>query len=395
MPSPVLRGIRVLDFTWVLAGPYASRILADFGAEVIKVQSRAIASGTERNATGYFNTWNRGKLGITLDLNRAEGRELALRLVAISDVVANSFSPRVMANWGFSYDSLREVKPDLIMLSMSGMGGTGPQRDYAAFGPTVQALSGLTYLTSYDAKSPTGTGYAHADHIAGLYAALAVLIALEHRDKTGKGQYIDISELETMCSLLGPSLMDCSINGAVPHPQGNHSDYISAAPCGCYRCRGDDKWCVIAVYTEAEWQTLCNLAGNPPWTREPGFATPELRREHFEELDMLLEQWMANYSPQELVPMLQQAGIAAGEVKDAGEVARDPQLVSRNFFVDINHPVLGKTRADGTPIILSRTPAQFGKPAPLLGEDNRYVFQELLGIGETEYKKYVDEGIIG
>jgi len=394
MSAGILRGLRVLDFTWVLAGPYATRILADFGAEVIKVQSQKTARGAELNATGYFNTWNRGKLSISLDLSYPKGRELALKLVGISDVVMENFTPRVMSNWGFNYENLKKVKSDLVMVSMSGMGQTGPWRDFVAFAPTVQALSGITYLTSFVPDSPIGLGYSHADHVAGLFATLAVLAALEYRDRTGEGQYIDVSEYEAMCSLLGPAIMDYAVNHNPVMPQGNHPEYASAAPYGCYKCLGDDKWCVIAVFTDEEWQVLCRVLGNPPWTREARFATLCQRRQHVEELNELLEQWTAQHSPDEVMNLLQGVGIAAGVVKDARELAEDPQLAARGFFIDALHPVLGRTVFDSTPIRLERTPAQFGRAAPLLGQDNRYVYQELLGLGDEELSRYIEDGVI-
>jgi len=395
MSVDALRGLRVLDFTWVLAGPYATRILADFGAEVIKVQSRKTARGAESDASGYFNNWNRNKLGITLDLTRPAGRELALKLVGISDVVIENFTPRVMLNWNLSYDDLKQVRPELIMLSMSGMGQTGPWRDFAAFGPTIQALSGLTYLTSFTPDTPIGLGYSYADHVAGLLAALAILAALEYRDRTGDGQYIDISEYEAMCTLLGPALMDYTANQNPVIPQGNRPDYTLAAPYGCYPCQGDDRWCVIAVFNEEEWHALCRVLGNPPWTREERFSRLTQRVKHANELDELLGQWTAQYSPEEIMELLQRAGIAAGVVKNARDLAEDPQLSARNFFAEVLHPVLGKTTFDTTPVRLSRTPARFQRAAPLLGQDNRYVYRELLGVSEHELSSYIEDGIIG
>jgi len=395
MSGDALPGLRVLDFTRVLAGPYASRILADFGAEVIKVQSRKTATGAELNTTGYFNTWNRNKLGVTLDLGRPQGRELARKLVSISDVVLENFTPRVMPNWGLDYENLKKVKPDLIMVSLSGMGETGPWRDFTAFGPTIQALSGITWLTSFTPDTPLGLGYSYADHVAGLMAALAVLLALEYRYRTGQGQYIDISEYEAMLTLLGPAIMDCSVNNNLTIPHGNRPDYTLAAPHGCYQCRGEDRWCAIAVFTEEEWCRLCRVLGEPQWSKESRFSTLSSRKEHAEELDKLVEQWTIEHSPEEVMSRLQEAGVAAGVVGDAKQVAADPQLEARGFFTQLEHPVLGKTTSDTTPIKLSRTPAQFRRAAPLLGQDNRYVFEELLGMGEPELKRYIEDGIIG
>jgi len=394
MSAGILHGLRILDFTWVLAGPYATRILADFGAEVIKVQSGKTARGAESNSSGYFNTWNRNKLGITLNLNQPEGRELALRLVKMSDIVIDNYSPRVMANWDLSYEKLKKTRPDVIMLSMSGMGQTGPWKDYTTFGPTIQALSGLTYLTSFTRDTPMGLGYSYADHAAGLMATIAILTALEYRDRTGEGQYIDISEYEAMCTLLGPVIMDYTVNHNPVIPQGNRPDYYTAAPYGCYPCRSDDRWCVIGIFDDEEWHTLCRILGNPSWTEEPRFATIIQRQDNASELDELLSQWTTEHTPEEIMHRLQEAGIAAGVVNDARDLAQDPQLTARNFFIEARHPLLGDTAFDSTPIRLSRTPAQFQRAAPLLGQDNHYVYRKLLGLSESELSRYIEDGII-
>jgi crotonobetainyl-CoA:carnitine CoA-transferase CaiB-like acyl-CoA transferase len=233
----ILKGIRVLDFTRVVAGPFATRMLADFGAEVIKIQSSRTAGGFESNTAPYFCTWNRNKRSITLDMGHPEARELFLQLTAISDVVVENFSPRVMANWDLAYRRLLMVNTKLIMLSMSGMGQTGPWRDHVAFGPTVQALGGLTYLTGYEPREPMGVGFAYADMVSGLYGAIAVLTALENRDRTDRGQFIDLSEHEAVCTTLGPTLMEAFLNMRELEPAGDMDIHQQAGPYGCYRCQ--------------------------------------------------------------------------------------------------------------------------------------------------------------
>jgi crotonobetainyl-CoA:carnitine CoA-transferase CaiB-like acyl-CoA transferase len=394
MSQGILNGLRILDFTWVLAGPYVTRILADFGAEVIKIQSKKTSRGAESNLTGYFNTWNRNKRSATLDMSYPEAKEIILKLTKISDVVIENFSPRVISNWGLGYERLKEVKPDLIMLSMSGMGQTGPWKDFVAFGPTIQALSGLTYLTSFTQDSPLGLGYAYADVIAGLYAAFAVLAALGYRDKTGKGQYIDLSEYEAICTLMGPALLDVSVNHKDIFPQGNRSEDIQAAPYGCYPCRGMDRWCVIAVFNEIEWENLCTIMGRPDWAKEERFSDLSRRKENKEDLDKFLEQWTLQYIPEEVVNRLQKAGVSAGVVQNAEDLANDPHLIARDFFVQLEHPVLGKTLSDASPIKFKETSRVEWKAAPLLGEDNRYVYMELLGFTEEELSSYIENGII-
>ena len=394
MNSEILKGVRILDFSRILAGPYATRMLADFGAEVIKVQSHKTASGAESNTGRYFSTWNRNKRSITLDLSFPEARTLALRLVNLCDVVVENFSPRVMANWGLNYNELKQTKPELIMLSMSGMGQTGPWQNYTAFGSTVQALGGLTGLTGYDRDNPMGSGHAHADTIAGLYGAFVILAALDYRDRTGLGRYIDLSEYEAVCTLVGTSLLEVSANNPEPGPSGNKPAGAAAAPHGCYKCLGEDNWCVVAVFSEAEWQALVQVLGNPEWTQKDRFASMENRLAHAEELDRNLNQWTSKHNAQEVVALLQAAGVPAGAVQSAEDLANDPHLIERDWFVRLQHPVLGETVADGSPIRLSPGATSDWKSSPLLGEANRYVFLELLGLTEHEFATYVEEGII-
>jgi crotonobetainyl-CoA:carnitine CoA-transferase CaiB-like acyl-CoA transferase len=395
MNGQPLNGIRVLDFTWMLAGPYATRILADFGAEVIKVQSKKTAKGIESNLTTYFNTWNRNKRSITLDMSYPQAKEIVLKLIEKSDVLIENFSPRVMLNWGITYEKLKQVRPALIMVSMSAMGQTGPWKDYVAFGPTLHALSGLTYLTSFEKDSPMGLGYAYADSISGLYATLIVLAALEYRERTGQGQYIDFSEYEAICALMGPALLDAYLHSKDVLPHGNRSNNIPAAPFGCYKCFGLNRWCVIAVFNEEEWQNLCKVLGGPDWTKEEKFSTLLKRKKNAEKLDELLTQWTVQHSPEGVVSLLQEVGVSAGVVQNAEDLAKDPQLMARDFFIHLEHPTLGSTISDRSPIRLEGDLTVGWKAAPLLGEDNRYVFIELVGITEGEFSSLIEKGIIG
>jgi benzylsuccinate CoA-transferase BbsF subunit len=394
MDPGILNGLRILDFTRVMAGPYATRILADFGAEVIKVQSQKTAKGTEFNPGAYFNIWNRNKRSITLDLSRPEARQLALKLVAISDVVIENFAPRVMSNWAMAYEDLKAVKHDLIMVSMSAVGQTGPWRDFVAFGPTVQALGGLTYLTSYDKNSPIGIGYAYADPMAGLFAALAVLAALAYRDRTGRGQFVDLAEYEVAAALIGPALLDAGVKNKEIFPGGNRSNSESAAPHGCFKCAGKDRWCVIAVYNEAQWQALCKVLDSPHWIGDKRFATLSGRKKCARQLDELIEEKTAKRRAQKLVRLLQAAGVPAAVVQDAKDLANDPHLLARDFFVRLPHPTLGNTISDGSPIKLRKKVSQNWKSSPALGEDNRYVYIDLLGLTEAEFLAYVQKKII-
>jgi crotonobetainyl-CoA:carnitine CoA-transferase CaiB-like acyl-CoA transferase len=390
----ILNGLRVLDFTWVLAGPYATRILADFGAEVIKIQSKKTARGAESNTTGYFNTWNRNKRSITLDMSFFEAKEIFLKLVAKSDILIENFSPRVMKNWGLNYSKLSAVNPHLIMVSMSAMGQTGPRKNLVAFGPTLQALSGHTYLTSFSEETPLGLGYAYADPVSGLYAAFAVLAALEYREKTGQGQYIDLSEYEAICTLMGPTLLDVLANHNEVKPKGNRSENVPAAPYGCYKCLGTDRWCVIAAFEEAQWQALRKVMGYPEWMKEERFATLLKRKEHTDDLDGLIGQWTSQHTSEEIVKLLQEAGVPAGVVQNAEDLSKDPQLIARDFFVHLAHPILGETISGASPIKFKERATIGWKAGPLLGEDNRYVYMDLLGFTENEFSSYIEKGII-
>ena len=372
MTTPPLKDVKILDFSWVLAGPYATRILADFGAEVLKVQPLLPREDEDAFTRGFENTWNRSKRGVTLNLAKPDGVALAKKLVALSDAVVENFSPRVMANWGLDYENLKRIKPDIIMLSLSTMGGTGPRQDYTGFGPTVQAFSGLTHLTAYPDGPPLGPGTAHADHVAALFACLALLGALEEKRRTGEGQHIDISQVEAMASLLGDAF--------IPPKDSSFQ--------GVYRCKGDDRWCALSIAGEEEWGGLKKALGNPPWASEKRFATTASRLKNKPALDALIDGWMQKHTPEEAMTLLQKQGVAAGAVQSARDLAKDPQLKSRGFFVE-----MGKTISDANPIRLSASPPRY-RPTPLPGQDNDYVYGELLGLDKGEMDRLKEEGVI-
>ena len=377
MTNPVLKGIRILDFTWVLAGPYATRLLADFGAEVIKVQP-LLPREEDDFARGYYNTWNRNKLGITLDMSKPDGIALAKKLALSSDAVVENFTPRVMANWGLDYENLKAIKPDIIMLSLSAMGSTGPCRDYTGFGPTIQAFSGLTHLMSYPGGPPLGPGTAYADHVGALFACLALLGALDYRRRTGQGQYVDVSQVEAMASLLGDAFIPAK----------------EKAFQGVYRCKGDDRWCAIAVSTDEEWRGFKKALGNPPRAEDKRFATLASRLRNKKALDELIEDWTKTRSAEEVMSLLQKQGVAAGVVQSARDLAQDPQLKERGFFIELDHPQMGRTISGATPLRLSDTPPLYSRPAPLPGQDNNYVYGELLGLSKGDMNRLKNQGVI-
>jgi benzylsuccinate CoA-transferase BbsF subunit len=272
------------------------------------------------------------------------------------------------------------------------MGQTGPWRDYVGFGPTVQAFSGITWLTSLPGQPPTGPGFSYADHVAGLYASLALLGALEYRWRTGSGQYIDISQVEAMVSLLGGAILDYTAGGKEAVPVGNSSSL--AAPHNVYRCQGKDRWCAIAVFTDEEWQGFKRALGNPPWAEDERFATLSGRLNNNEELERQVAGWAKEHTAEEVMSRLQANGVAAGVVQDASDLVGNPQLRARDFFIEIDHPEEGKTLADASPVKLSHTPARYHRAAPTPGQDNNYVYRQLLGMSQAEVVELRENGVI-
>jgi benzylsuccinate CoA-transferase BbsF subunit len=388
MPAkPVLHNVRILDFTWVLAGPYATRLLADFGAEVIKVQPLLSSETDDEMARGYYDTWNRNKLGITLNLNKPEGIALAKRLVKVCDAVVENFTPRVMANWGLDYKNLKKIKPDIIMVSMSAVGQKGRGRNYAGFAPAVHALSGMTYLTSFPGKAPLGPGFAYADHAAGLYASMSLLGALEQRRRTGKGKHIDVSEVKVTQSLLSGAIDKSKMR---LDPPGNRIP--EAAPHNVYPCQGENRWCAIAVFMEEEWRRLKQTMGNPAWAEEDRFKTLENRKKNEAELDERIRAWTRKYAAEELVKKLRIKGIAAGAVQDVSDLFQDPQLKARGFFIGAGEG--NNVLTDANPVRMGGAAVTYHRPAPAQGRDNDYVYGNLLGMDNAEIAALREKDVI-
>ena len=390
-----LDGVRVLDFTWVVAGPVATRILADLGADVIKVERRGATDFGDRRG-GLSGTLMRGKRSVVLDLNRPRGLDLARRLVALSDVVIDNFSARVMSNLGLDYEELRRLKPDVVCVRMTGFGLTGPHRDHVSYGPTLQALTGYTLLMGEPGGPPAGFGYSYSDLAGGNLGALAVLAALWHRRRTGCGQLVDLAQLEAVASVVGPTLLARALDGGTSTPTGNASQEAPGAPHGVYPCAGDERWLAITVFTDEDWGRFAHALGDPEWTRAERFATRTGRLEHAAELDRLVATWSRDRVAEQAMAVLQGAGVAAGVVANAEDLcARDPQLAARGHFVEVPTPEGRTVRIDGPPFLLSETPAHVGGPGPLLGEHTEEVLGELLGLASEEIAELRAAGAAG
>jgi benzylsuccinate CoA-transferase BbsF subunit len=394
VPDRPLAGVRVLDLTWVVAGPVTTRILADLGAEVVKVEKKnALDFGDRRG--GLSGTLMRGKKSLVVDLARPRGVDLVRRLAAVSDVVIDNFSARVMPNLGLDYATLRAVKPDIICVRMTGFGLTGPERDYVSYGPTLQALTGYTLLMADPGGPPAGFGYSYSDLAGGNLGALAVLAALWHRRRTGRGQQIDLAQLEAVASLVGPTLLARATDGGTSAATGNASPEGPAAPHGVYRCAGDDRWLAVTVSTDEEWRRFADVVAEP-WTREARFASRADRVRHADALDRLVATWTLARDAGETMRRLQAAGIPAGLVADARDLcADDPQLAARGHFVDVPTPEGRTVRIDGPPFLLSETPAAVAGPGPLLGEHTDAVLASLLGLSPEACAELRAAGVVG
>ena len=409
---PPLTNIRVVDLTRIVAGPFTTRILADLGAEVVKVESihshdplrfNFAVPGGEEGSEIRAPLWSnvcRGKRSVSLNLWHPDALELLKRLIAVSDIVVENFRPSVMARWGLTYEEVSTLRPDIIYVSISGFGHSGPNVDYTTFGPTAQALSGLTYMTGLTGVHPAGIGFSYLDHFAGYSGAYAALGALQYRHQTGQGQHVDVSQVASGAVLTSTAFLDRVVNGRSyerpGNPPGNRSTYRPAAPEGVYPCQGDDQWCAITVLTDEEWQGLAKALGDPPWTQEDRFSTVEARCQHREELDEHLTQATRRFSKYDLMHLLQSHGVAAGAVQSPQDRAEnDPQLTARRFFRTFHHPEFGLKPTDRLPFVLSRS-SQVATltPPPRVGQDNDYVLKDILGVSQEEADQLLAEGAI-
>ena len=400
MGTSFLKGIRVIALTWVWAGPWMGAVLADMGAEVIKIETNQrpdsqrvikIWKGAKQGLNhGQFNITNRGVKSCTLNLKQPEGGEIFKKLVKVSDVVITNFAPRVMPSWGLDYTALKEVKPDIILVSLPGFGSTGPDKDFVSYATTIEAAGGLSASFGYSGEGPVLSAIYPGDPIGSMYGVVGVLAALNYRDKTGKGQHVDIAQSEGVTTLIPESIMEYTTNGGIRPRMGNRDEIM--APHGCYPCKGEDKWVAIAVGTDEEWNALCRVMVNPDWSKDERFSDQFNRWQNQDELNKLIAGWTKDFTHHEVMYKLQKAGVAAGASLNIEEVVNDPHVKERGVFIEQNHPEAGKTivyRSPWTSALTASNP-----PAPCLGEHNEYVFKNLLGMSDKDIGQLVDKKVI-
>jgi benzylsuccinate CoA-transferase BbsF subunit len=398
-----LAGVRVADFTWVWAGPYSTLQLAHLGAEVIRVETGTRVCVTRLlppwpdgqpgvNRSGYFNQYNQGKLSLALDLKQPRGLEIAKELVAKSDVVCENFAAGVMDRMGLGYEVLRQIRQDVIMISLSGYGASGPESQYVSYGPAQVPLSGMSSVTGYRDWPPMHVGISYGDPNGGLHGAFAVLAALYHRGRSGQGQYIDLSQQETTISVLAEAVLEYSMNGTQPARDGNRDPQMS--PHGVFRCSGEERWVAIAVRGDEEWGRLAEIIGQPALATDERFARLASRKQNEDELEAIVGEWTAGRGAEEITRLLQARGIAAFTSMSNRDLAEDAHLLGRDFFVRLPHPEVGARQHIGIPWRYSRTAVAVRRAAPCLGQDSDYVMKDLLGYSDAEIAQLREAAVL-
>jgi crotonobetainyl-CoA:carnitine CoA-transferase CaiB-like acyl-CoA transferase len=388
-----LEGVRVADFTWVWAGPFCTLQLAHLGAEVIRVETATRLCVTRLlppfadfeagvNRSGYFNQYNQGKRSVTLDLKRPQAIEAARRLAAASDVVVENFAAGVMDRLGLGWERLRALRPDLIMIALSGYGATGPDSDKVSYGPAQVPLSGISSVTGYRGSPPMHAGISYGDPTGGLHGAVAILAALLHRARTGVGQYIDLSQWETTIAVIPQAVTSWTMNGVAPPRDGNRDP--DQAPHGIFRAEGKDRWIAVAAEDDAAWVRLAAAIGRPDLGEDPRLATVVGRKRHEDELEAALTEWTRTRSPEEATATLQAAGVAAFTASTSRDLADDPHLAARDFFVELEHPEVGERKHVGVPWRMADGDCRVRRPAPMLGADTDDVLRQVCGYSDAE-----------
>jgi len=409
-----LKNYRVLDLSRIWAGPYCTKLLADMGAEIIKMESLSVydshrgpvnpAKGIAAypdaepgdepwNRNGWFNCLHMSKYGVTLELTKDEGRRVFELLVSISDVVIENFRQGSLERLGYTYEELRKHRPDLIYVSMPAFGNTGPWKGYLGYGIGQEQLSGMAHMTGYRGEGPMKSGINHGDPITGSHAAGVLMAALRHRRRTGKGMYIDVSQQESSVALMGPEVLAYQMTGQEPERRGNRSGWY--APANSYRCAGEDRWVTITATNQDQWRSLAQAMDADGLADDPRFATKEARRENHDELDRIISEWTIGLEAYDLTRKLQRLGVPAGPVLRGPDLLQDAHYKDRGTFVTVDHPQVGPKQYPGIPWKMSATPGVVRWPSPTLGQHNREVYGELLGLNGLEIDQLDQTGVIG
>ncbi len=399
----VFEGLKVVDFTWVAVGPQVCRELAQHGATVVRVEThrrpcpmRAFAPFKDGvpgvNRSAFHAAYNTNKYSMSLDLTNPKAQEVARRLVAWADIIGDSMTPGTMDKLGLDYESCRRINPSVIYFSTTQQGQYGPHRDFQGIGHHVNALAGFSDCTGWPDSDPTMVFPAYSDFISPWYLLIAVTGALLRRRKTGEGMYIEQSQLEAGVTFLAPHVLDYTVNNRVVTRSGNRDRYMS--PHGVYPCSGADRWVAIAVTNEKEWQRFCDVIGDPDWAGDPKFNSVIGRKENEDELNGLIGEWTKNYTPEQVMTILQDAGVPAGVVQTGEDLLNDPQLKHRQHFRVLDHLEIGPHSYHAPAYRLSQTPCDIKSPGPCLGQHNEYVYKEILGFSDDEIADMLVEGVI-
>jgi len=397
-----LAGIKVADFSWFGAGPICAENLASFGATVVRVESEAHLDGlrgvmpfapgkTGYNVSGYFNAYNAGKLDVTLNLATEKGREMGRKLIAWCDVFITNQTPRILEKWGFLYDDVRGLNPNVIAVYQPMQGFDGPHKYFFGFGSVLSAITGYNYLSGFPNRTPMGLGTNYPDYLINPgHTLVAILAALRQRKKTGAGQCIELAQIESSVAPLAPAVMDYTANGRNELREGNR--IAQAAPHGAFRCRDgvwqdkpEERWIAFGVFDDAQWRGLVEAMGSPAWALDRRYATLPGRKQCEDELEANVGGWTRGQAAEELMELLQSKGIPAGVVQNARDMLEgDAHLKARGYYVYLDHAEAGRNAYDGPPFRLSKTPGVLRTPAPLLGQHNEYVCKEFLGMTDDE-----------
>jgi len=399
----IFEGLKVADFSWVATGPQVTRALAQQGAVVVKVESHKYPDPLRTfypfkdnipaiDRSAFFAAYNPDKYSISLDLNKLQGQQVAKKLVTWADIVIENMSPGTMARWGLDYESCKQLKPDIIYISTTQMGQSGPYSLFAGYGQFAAAMAGFFHLTGWSYRDPSMIYNNYPDFIAPHFITITLVGALLYRHRTGKGMYIEQSQIEAAIYFLGPALLDYFVNGREANRQGNRDPYM--VPHGIFPCQGEDEWVAIAVSTNEEWQNLCRALGREDWLQDERFATILARKENEGELEELISNWTKEHTPEEVMDILQSAGVAAGVVATSEDLFNDPQLKHRGHFKTLEHRVIGRHSYQAPAFRFSKTPHYMKRAGPTLGEDNEYVYKEILGFTDEEIAELLIEGVI-